>query len=87
MVRTDSHAFIARLDMGWERYRVAVEYDGAHHWTDPTQRTRDIDRHHALADHGWQVIRADATLLHRRPHTLLSRVHAALRARGADLDR
>ena len=33
-----------RVDMGWRRWQVAVEYDGAQHWTDPRQRSWDIDR-------------------------------------------
>lgn len=37
------HAYI-RLDMGWRRWKVAVEYDGEHHWTTRRQRSRDIDR-------------------------------------------
>ncbi|MBS9374732.1 hypothetical protein [Rhodococcus sp. B50] len=41
----DDTGFVARADMGWRQWRVLVEYDGAHHWTDPTQRTRDIDRY------------------------------------------
>ncbi|WP_245745697.1 endonuclease domain-containing protein [Nocardia altamirensis] len=68
--------------MGWEPWRVAVEYDGAHHWTDPTQRTKDIDRIATLESLGWRVIRVNATLLHRRPHVVLDRVRAALHANG-----
>ncbi|MFE1595280.1 endonuclease domain-containing protein [Nocardia sp. NPDC058705] len=72
--------------MGWKQWRVAVEYDGAQHWTDPKQRTKDIDRHAALTEHGWHIIRVSADLLHNRPHTLLTRVHTALTSRGARLD-
>ncbi|MFD3705225.1 endonuclease domain-containing protein [Nocardia sp. NPDC058658] len=86
VVRTTGGEFIARLDMGWERWRVAVEYDGAQHWTDTRQRTEDIDRHAALSDHGWQIIRVGADLLRNRPHILLDRVHTALASRGAQLD-
>lgn len=43
---------IARLDMGWEQWRVGVEYDGAYRWTDPGQRTRDIDRWAEVAGRG-----------------------------------
>ncbi|MEU7141941.1 DUF559 domain-containing protein [Nocardia sp. NPDC046473] len=68
--------------MGWEAWRVAVEYDGAHHWTDPTQRTKDIDRIATLESLGWRVIRVNATLLHHRPLTILDRVRAALHAHG-----
>ncbi|MFD6156147.1 endonuclease domain-containing protein [Nocardia sp. NPDC060256] len=82
VVRDRAGGFVARVDMGWETWRVAVEYDGAHHWTDPTQRTKDIDRIATLESLGWRVIRVNATLLHHRPHVILDRVRAALHAHG-----
>ena len=30
------------------------------HWTDPAQRTRDIDRYAELADLGWVIIRVNS---------------------------
>lgn len=86
VVRDPYGNFIARLDMGWEQWRVAVEYDGAQHWTDPAQRTRDIDRLATLECLGWRIVRVNATLLRHRPHTVLDRVHAALQAQGIRLD-
>ncbi|MCV7199917.1 DUF559 domain-containing protein [Mycobacterium angelicum] len=73
---------IARIDMGWEQWRVGVEYDGAHHWTDPGQRTRDIDRWAEVADYGWTIIRVSNDLLRYRQATLVQRVGAALTAAG-----
>jgi hypothetical protein len=35
----------ARIDMGYEDFKVGIEYDGAQHWTDPARRAFDIDRH------------------------------------------
>jgi hypothetical protein len=29
-----------RIDMGWEEFKVGVEYDGEQHWKDPPTRTR-----------------------------------------------
>ncbi|AYF76441.1 hypothetical protein D7D52_24405 [Nocardia yunnanensis] len=52
--------FVARLDMGWPQWKVAVEYDGAQHWTDRSQYTKDIDRHADLHTLGWTLIRAAA---------------------------
>ncbi|WP_245675915.1 DUF559 domain-containing protein [Nocardia niwae] len=75
----------ARLDMGWRKWRVAVEYDGAHHWTDRNQRAWDIDRTAALESLGWTLIRVSATLLTHRPHTITTRAREALRRRGADI--
>ncbi|MEV0335766.1 DUF559 domain-containing protein [Nocardia sp. NPDC050717] len=83
VVRDEAGDFVARLDMGWRQWRVGVEYDGAHHWTDPAQRTKDIDRSAILADLGWRIIRVSASLLYRRPHIFLDRIHSALAARGA----
>ncbi|EKF21453.1 hypothetical protein C731_4568 [Mycolicibacterium hassiacum DSM 44199] len=39
---------VARLDMGWLEYLVGVDFDGAHHWTDPRQRNADVDRYWLL---------------------------------------
>lgn len=79
----DGRRFVARLDMGWEQWLVAVEFDGAQHWTDPAQRTRDIDRLADLEALGWRVVRVSAELLRRRPGVVIARVRAALQAAGA----
>lgn len=73
---------VARVDMGWEEWRVGVEYDGAQHWTDPRQRTRDIDRWAEVAECGWTIIRVGSDLLRYRQGTLMQRVDAALSAAG-----
>ncbi|MFE3546794.1 endonuclease domain-containing protein [Nocardia sp. NPDC059177] len=86
VVRYPGGEFLARLDMGWEKWRVAVEYDGAQHWTDTAQRTKDIDRHAVLAEHGWRIVRVGADLLRNRPYIIIDRVLAALTATGAHLD-
>lgn len=75
-----------RIDLGWREWMVGIEYDGVQHWTDPAQRTWDIDRLAMLDALGWIIIRVSAGLLHRRPDVLLERVRHALRLRGANLD-
>ncbi|AUM17994.1 DUF559 domain-containing protein [Rhodococcus ruber] len=82
-VRAADGRLLARADLGWRSWRVLVEYDGGHHWTDPAQRTRDIDRYALLESAGWRVVRVDARLLAERPDVVLERVRAALRAAGA----
>jgi very-short-patch-repair endonuclease len=72
----------ARLDMGWEDYRVGVEYDGAQHWTEPAQFTHDIDRHARLTALGWRVIRVSAQHLRHRREVVIQRTRAALQAAG-----
>lgn len=51
---------VAVLDMGWERLKLAVEYDGDHHWTDRRQFKKDIRRAEALTELGWIDVRVTA---------------------------
>lgn len=78
-------AVLARIDMGWEAYKVGVEFDGAQHWTDPAQRTWDIDRLAELEARGWTIIRVSAEMLRYRPHVVVARVRRALLAAGCPL--
>jgi hypothetical protein len=71
-----------RIDMGWPEWLVGVDFDGAHHWTDSKQRTRDIERYATLTDLGWIDVRLTSGMLHRNPRAALDRVGAALVARG-----
>lgn len=81
-VRNENGTIIARIDMGWPQWRVGVDFDGAHHWTDPKQRTKDIERYAILADLGWIDIRVTAEMVHNKPGMFLKRVGHALRDRG-----
>jgi hypothetical protein len=78
-------AVLARIDIGWEEWKVGVEFDGAQHWTDPVQRTRDIDRLAELEARGWAIIRVSADLLRHRPHVVVARTRSALLAAGCPL--
>jgi hypothetical protein len=51
---------VAVLDMGWEHVKLAVEYDGDHHWTDRRQFNKDIARAEALSELGWVDLRVTA---------------------------
>ncbi|MBJ7387495.1 MAG: hypothetical protein JHC55_23745, partial [Mycolicibacterium sp.] len=84
-VRDPAGRFVARLDMGWPVAEVAVEFDGAQHWTDPRQRSRDIDRIAELADLNWIIVRVSGEMLRHRPAVILQRVQAALRERGVSV--
>lgn len=78
----DRYGFVvAYVDMGWPEQRVAVEYDGAQHWTDPRQRRRDIERLADLEALGWIVIRISSDML-RMPAAIVARVRAALDSRA-----
>jgi hypothetical protein len=82
VVVDDSGAFVGRIDMGWDDWKVGVEYDGPQHWDDPEQHARDIDRLADLAAQGWVIIRVSRDLLRYRPHVFLARVRDAMRAAG-----
>lgn len=47
----------ARIDMGWPEYRVGVDFEGAHHWSNPQQRSWDIERFARLPELGWDDVR------------------------------
>jgi hypothetical protein len=48
------------LDMGWEEYKVAIEYDGDHHRTNRRQYVKDQRRLRKLKALGWIIIRVIA---------------------------
>ena len=71
---------VYRLDMGWPQYKVAIEYDGAQHWTDPAQRARDIERLEFLAAQDWTIIRVSWMQLRDQPTIVVNRIAKALGA-------
>lgn len=73
-----------RVDMGWWKWKVAVEYDGVQHWSDRYQRSWDIDRVAMLEALGWVVVRVSAEMM-ARPRVIIERVTAKLRAAGCPL--
>ncbi|MFC9786639.1 endonuclease domain-containing protein [Rhodococcus sp. NPDC127528] len=82
-VRNRRGQIVARCDIGWKRWKVVVEYDGHHHWTDEEQRTRDIERYELLDGLGWRVVRVSSEQLRLRPHTIARRARDKLRDAGA----
>lgn len=84
-VRNVWGAVLARIDMGWDEWQVGVEFDGAQHWTDAAQRTRDIDRLADLEARGWTIVRVSADLLRYRPGVVVARTRRALRAAGCPI--
>jgi hypothetical protein len=48
---------VAFLDMGWEEFKVAAEYDGDQHRSHRRQCVKDIRRHELVDDLGWHVVR------------------------------
>ena len=71
------------LDMGWEEFKVAVEYDGDQHRESRRQYVKDGRRIRALEAIGWIIIRVIAE---DQPADWLARAAAALRSRGCKLE-
>ena len=72
----------ARIDMGYQEFKVGIEYDGQQHWTDPKVRANDLERQIELAEQGWVIIRVSSDMLRHRPWLFVRRVVDALRAAG-----
>jgi Protein of unknown function (DUF559) len=62
------------LDMGWEDVKLAVEYDGGQHWTDPRQYANDVARQEHLAKISWTVVRV---VSRHSAHDVIRRVQQA----------
>jgi hypothetical protein len=73
--------FVGCVDLAYPHLRIAIEYEGDQHRTDAHQWQRDIEKHEALADLGWRVIRVSRDHVLRDPASVVRRVGAALRAR------
>jgi hypothetical protein len=53
----DEYGFVlARVDLAYPRFKLAIEYDGAGHYT-REQGERDRQRDAVLASYGWQTVR------------------------------
>jgi len=72
--------WLARVDMAWPEWRIAVEYDGVVHGGEVSRR-KDARRRNLLMEHGWVVITATADDL-RRPWVIAGQVRTALTSRG-----
>src|SRR5699024_6588959 len=73
------------LDLSYPERKVAIEYDGAHHFT-PEQARQDHGKDAALHREGWTVIRILAEDLDE-PATFFAQLDAALRATEASCAR
>ena len=64
-------------DLGYPDLKIAIEYEGEHHFSDPIQARRDLERYEAMQAAGWRVIRVVAEDL-RDPAELIARVANAI---------
>lgn len=80
-VVADGGRFVARLDLAWPEFRVAVEYDGLWH-DDPEQFHRDRRRLNRLLGGDWIVLHVTGKRLREDFDGFLAEVRSALRSRS-----
>jgi hypothetical protein len=80
-VRDEDGRFLARVDLAYPQWRIALEYEGDHHRERATFR-RDIARVNALRHAGWLVLRFTADDVLRHPDRVVDHVLAVIRERG-----
>ena len=85
-------AYLHTPDLSWPAWRVAVDYDGAHHFATSGpdgdwRRRQDVARQELLQENGWVLRIMTATDVLRRPDLAVDRVRDALRSRGAPVER
>ena len=73
------------LDLGYEKEKLGVEYDGAVHVGDRTQMEIDANRRRILQDEGWLLISVTAAQL-RTPAQIVHSVESALLRRPLSLE-
>ncbi|MEU1972310.1 hypothetical protein ABZ477_11675 [Microbacterium sp. NPDC019599] len=81
-LRASSGRFVARLDLAYPRYRVAVEHDGRTHAFDDVQFARDADRWDAIRGLGWTHVRILSHHLHPDPQPAIDKATDALLSAG-----
>ena len=70
---------VAHADLGYPRWKVALEYEGRQH-AEGEQFDRDIDRYSLMAADGWLVVRFANRQLNQ--WTVVERTRGALLSRG-----
>jgi hypothetical protein len=80
-VRDPAGRVVARVDMGWDKYCLAVEYDGFGHVGSFARMGKDRQRHNAITGARWNVVYVTASDLHEDFDRIVAQVRAGLRRR------
>ncbi|MEV6971614.1 hypothetical protein AB0M47_41610 [Hamadaea sp. NPDC051192] len=81
-VITHRGRFVARVDLAWAEYRVALEYDGFEFHSARSDLARDRARLNRQVLAGWLIIHVTGDRLRRDLPSVVAEVLAALRTRG-----
>lgn len=74
-------SFLALPDLSYPELKIAIEYDGDVHRTDPATWRRDVERRQRLEDNGWLIITATSDDVLHHPGRLIGRVRRAVHVR------
>jgi hypothetical protein len=74
--------FVATPDLAYVRERIAIEYEGEHHWSNRWVIAEDIARRDGMEEAGWQVIRVIKEHLGLAAPLLVARKARALAVRA-----
>jgi very-short-patch-repair endonuclease len=76
-VRDPAGRFVARVDLAYPQWRIAIEYDGDYHRDRQTYRD-DQRRANALRVAGWTILRFTAADVWRRPEQIVADIRAIM---------
>ena len=79
VVHAEDGRYLRRLDMVWEEYKVAAEYDGQQHLADRRQYAKDVWVNRELQRLNWHVIHV---IKEDRGQDIVAHARAALLSRG-----
>lgn len=82
-VYSDAGLFLGCIDLAYPDLKIAIEYEGAHHWRTADQFQRDIDRLDRLVENGWRIVRLTKTHVFATPSEVVRRVSVARQQRSA----
>ena len=75
--------FLGCIDLAYPELKIAIEYEGAHHWMTAQQFQRDLDRLNRLVENGWRIVRITKKHVFTDPSEVVRRVTLARTQIGA----
>jgi hypothetical protein len=73
----DAGQFLGCIDLAYPDLKIAIEYEGAHHWMTAKQIQHDIDRLDRLVENGWRIVRLTKGHVFTNPTEVVRRVSVA----------
>lgn len=81
-VRDTHGATIGTSEIAFPEFKLAMEYEGVHHFTSAQQSARDIEKYRRYTENGWEVLRVTGWLLYRNRPELRRQTFETLARRG-----